>query len=98
MVQADKVVELDTALAIWRDSIPMEYRPGQEILAPREIYQSIAMLHLQHFNLLRAMYCTLLVSARQSGFALISHPNPRIRTTEAVCAASARSFVKVLNE
>jgi len=96
--RVDKVGDLDTALGKWRDEIPIEYRPDQEILADHEIYQSIAMIHLQYFNILRAIHWTLLSSVRHYEFTLSSHVNPRIRSSEAICVASARSFVKTLNE
>lgn len=93
-----KVGDLDAALRRWRDEIPMEYRPDQEILADHEMYQSIAMIHLQFFNILRALHWASLSSAKHDGSALNSHQNPRIRSSEAICVASARSFVKILNE
>lgn len=96
--RADKVGELDMALLKWRDEIPMEYRPDQEILADHEMYQAIAMLHLQYFNILRAIHWTSFSTSQQYGSALSSHSNPRIRASEAICVASARSFVKILND
>ncbi|TVY19579.1 putative transcriptional regulatory protein [Lachnellula arida] len=93
-----KVGDLDTALRRWRDEIPMEYRPDQEILADHEMYQSIAMIHLQFFNILRALHWASLSSAKHDVSALNSHQNPRIRSSEAICVASARSFVKILND
>ncbi|CZR55558.1 uncharacterized protein PAC_05446 [Phialocephala subalpina] len=96
--RADKVSQLDAALTNWRDEIPLEYRPDQEILAPRETYHFIAMLHLHYFNILQAIHWTSLVCARQNGITLSLHPNPRIRSSEAICVAAARAFVKTLND
>jgi hypothetical protein len=89
---------IDTALVRWRDEIPLEYRPDQEILASAEAYRFIAMLHLQYFDVLRAIHWTSVISARQAGVTLDSHLNPRIRASQAICVNSARSFVKILNE
>jgi hypothetical protein len=96
--RVDEVANLDTALGKWRDEIPMEYRPDQEILADHDMYQHIAMIHLQYFNILRAIHWTLLSSVQHHGFTPNSHSNPRIRSGEAICVASARSFIKILNE
>lgn len=96
--RADEVGALDVALLKWRDEIPMEYRPDQEILADHEMYQAIAMLHLQYFNILRAIHWTSFSTSQQYGSAPCLHSNARIRSSEAICVAAARSFVKILNE
>jgi len=95
---ADEVSELDRSLTRWRDAIPLEYRPDQEILAPTKFYPFIAVLHLHYFNMMSSMHWTLLASAERGQFALNEHDNPRIRASEGISVSSARSFIKVLNE
>ena len=95
---ADEVSELDKDLTTWRDAIPLEHRPDQEILAPTEFYPFIAVLHLQYFNIMSSMHWTLLAAAERGNFALHEHKNPRIRTSESISVSSARSFIKILNE
>jgi hypothetical protein len=95
---AHEVSELDAALTSWRDEIPMEYRPEQEILAPREFYPFISMLHLHYFNMMSSMHWALSTSVEGGSSILNVHHNPRIRTSEAISVSSARSFIKILNE
>ncbi|KAJ9659582.1 hypothetical protein H2198_002995 [Neophaeococcomyces mojaviensis] len=83
-VRLDTLADIDQALNKWRDNIPSECRPEQEILVGHDIYQLVALLHLEYFN------------NRNKSLAE-THPSPRIRSSEAICLNAARSFVKTLN-
>ncbi|PVH79625.1 hypothetical protein DL98DRAFT_572445 [Cadophora sp. DSE1049] len=94
----DALSELDSSLLSWRDSIPLDYRPDQENQATGEDYHLVAILHLEYFNLLRSIHWTslVLVQANKELSATLQHP--RIRTSESICLAASRSFIKTLND
>ncbi|KAI1624938.1 fungal-specific transcription factor domain-containing protein [Exophiala viscosa] len=90
--------ELDMALTTWRDNLPLEVRPEQEIVAAREHYPFIAMLHLQYFNTLCVLHWISADLARRDRLPLDSRLHPRVSASESVSVSAARSFIKVLND
>jgi hypothetical protein len=93
----DGLVELDEALLEWRDTLPLECRPDQEILVSQSLHLNIAMLHLDYFNLMRAVHWASMTSIPAQNNAGGKHSNPRIRSSESICLAAIRSFIKTLN-
>jgi hypothetical protein len=93
----DALGELDKKLRSWRDALPVECRPEEEIMVPRESYYPVTCLHLEYFNMLRAIHWAALSSSSISKSNLDLALNPRIRASEAICLTAARSFVRILN-
>ncbi|KAH8803571.1 fungal-specific transcription factor domain-containing protein [Xylogone sp. PMI_703] len=96
MVEA--LVRLDSALMKWRDEIPLEYRPQQEILAQDDTYHLVALLHLEYYNMVRALHWALITAVPAKGDMMEDSSNPRIYARETICLSAARSFVKTLND
>jgi hypothetical protein len=91
------IEDLDSALLQWRNSLSAHLRPEEDFLVDRDTYQFVAVVHLEYFNLLRATHWASINSVRtldQTEESL----GPRIRSSEALCLAAARSFVRTLNE
>lgn len=89
---------IDTALLSWCRDVPMDCRPGEEILTPGHTGHLVTSLHLDYFNMVRAVHWASLICAQAKKDVLTSHPNPRIRGSEAICLSAARSLVKTFNE
>ncbi|CEL03033.1 hypothetical protein ASPCAL04192 [Aspergillus calidoustus] len=104
-----QIGEIDSQLLAWKDSIPMELRPDQQILADDPIYSAIAMLHLKYHNLMRTIHWVSLTLAAtedpststslssSSSSSATPRPNPRILSSPTICLASSRSIIDVLN-
>jgi hypothetical protein len=103
-----QIGEIDTHLLAWKDSIPMELRPDQQILAEDPIYSAIAMLHLKYHNLMRTIHWVSRTLSSTTGENTItttsslsssSTPllNPLILSSSTICLASSRSIIDVLN-
>lgn len=76
----------------------MDCRPGEEILSPGNTGQLLITLHLDYFHMVRSVHWASLTCAHAKRNVITSHPNPRIRGSEAICLSAARSFIKTLNE
>ncbi|KAL3457181.1 hypothetical protein BJX64DRAFT_280778 [Aspergillus heterothallicus] len=61
-----QIGEIDAQLLAWKDSIPMELRPDQQILAEDPIYSVVAMLHLKYHNLMRTIHWVSLTLSASS--------------------------------
>lgn len=94
----DELGNIDRALLSWCQDIPMDCRPGEEIVSPEDIGQLLVSLHLDYFNMVRAVHWASLTCAHAKRSVVASHPNPRIRGSEAICLSAARSYIKTLNE
>lgn len=97
--QVDALAELDHALVKWRDNIPLEFRPEQEMLVYRDVdaYRIVAVLHLEYYNILRALHWICITFRSNADDTFQNHPNHRIRSSEIIQLFAARSFIKVLN-
>ena len=89
---------IDRALLSWCHDVPMDCRPGEEIVSSGNTGQLLVSLHLDYFNMVRAVHWASLTCAHAKRSVVASHPNPRIRGSEAICLSAARSFIKTLNE
>lgn len=89
------IVQLDQQAMAWRDSLPASCRPGHPILAPSELYMHVLPIHLQYFNLLRAIHWAAMTFTGSVNPDVLSL---RIRSSHILCIDAARSFIKCLNE
>ncbi|KUL88881.1 hypothetical protein ZTR_03536 [Talaromyces verruculosus] len=96
--QLEEFSALDEELLQWRDQIPMDARPEQEILVCNELYSTVAWLHVQYFNLMRSLHyisSTVLAKFLEKD---ICRCAARVRASNSICASSARSLVKIYNK
>lgn len=92
-----RIAEIDAELLAWKDAIPMDFRPDQQILADDPLYCLVAMLHLKYHNLMRTVHwISLTLSSEELGGDL-SRLGARVRSSESICVTSARSVIEVLN-
>jgi hypothetical protein len=92
------LADFDQQLTTWRDSIPLEYRPEQRILATGRLHSAVALLHLQYFNVMQTLHWAsyvVSIQAPQPGF--LAQCAPRIRSSETICLIAARSVIDTLN-
>lgn len=94
----DELGNIDRALLSWCNSIPIDCRPGEEILSSGNTGDLLVSLHLDYFNMMRTVHWASLTCAHAKRNIVTSHPNPRIRGSEAICLSAARSYIKTLNE
>lgn len=92
-----RIAEIDARLLVWKDSIPMEFRPDQQILANDPIYSIVAILHLKYHNLMRTIHWVSLTLIGDKTSSKLSQFGARVRSSESICLASARSVIDVLN-
>lgn len=104
-----QIGDIDAQLLAWKDSIPMQFRPDQQILADDDppLYFLVAMLHLKYHNLMRTIHWISLTfstelaasggSTSNTGIDPALNLAPRIRTSESICLTSSRSVIEVLN-
>ncbi|CAI7596273.1 unnamed protein product [Penicillium glandicola] len=92
-----RIAEIDARLLVWKDSIPMEFRPDQQILANDPIYSIVAILHLKYHNLMRTIHWISLTLTSEKTSSKLSQFGARVRSSESICLASARSVIDVLN-
>lgn len=94
----DELGNIDRALLSWCNDIPIDCRPGEEILSSGNTGDLLVSLHLDYFNMMRTVHWASLTCAHAKRNIVTSHPNPRIRGSEAICLSAARSYIKTLNE
>lgn len=93
-----RIAEIDARLLAWKDTIPMEFRPEQQILADDPIYSIVAILHLKYHNLMRTIHWISLTLTGDKTSSKLSQFGARVRSSECICLASARSVIDVLND
>ena len=97
--------ELDKELEDWKDSIPLEFRPGYEIRAthtPLVLHASV--LHFAYYNCLTTIHRQTITQGiwtdRLSKYAiqgLNARPlNPRVFSSAAICVQAARSTIQLV--
>jgi hypothetical protein len=92
-----QIADIDAQLLAWKDAIPMEFRPDQEILADDPLYSLVAMIHLKYHNLMRTIHWVSLTLSSQAKGGDLSRLGARVRSSESICVTSARSVIEVLN-
>lgn len=93
----DALLRITNELISWKDSVPLECRPGDLILASPELYANIMLIHLEYFNMSRVVHWTILRLRSTLGGWLGVHDQQN-RASEMLCVEAARSFIKTLNE
>ncbi|KIY00308.1 uncharacterized protein Z520_03993 [Fonsecaea multimorphosa CBS 102226] len=93
----DALTDIDQEATTWRDEIPVEFRPEQEILVSPDLHQVVALLHLEYYNMIRAIHFAALTSIPAHKVGNGSYLSPRMKSSQMVCLAAARSFIKTLN-
>lgn len=97
--------ELDKELEVWKDSIPMDFRPEHEIKtshAPLVLH--IVVLHFSYYNCLTTIHRMSVHhgywTSRLSEYAiqgLNARPlNPRVFSSAALCVAAARASIHLI--
>ncbi|KAL2842664.1 hypothetical protein BJX68DRAFT_270596 [Aspergillus pseudodeflectus] len=95
----DDLAVHDQGLTTWRDSITLEYRPEQRILATGRLYCAVALLHLKYFNRMqRVHWASYVVSMQVPDPGVLAQCAPRIRSSETICVVAARSVIEILNQ
>lgn len=93
----DALLRITNELISWKDSVPLECRPGDLILASPELYANIMLIHLEYFNMSRVVHWTILRLRSTLGGWLGVHDQQN-RASEMLCVEAARSFIKTLND
>lgn len=88
---------IDFALQAWCNEIPQVCRPGEEILVPDEMKHVVVSLHMEYFNLIRAVHWASLTYAHNQKHLVNASSNPRMKGSEAICVAASRSLIKAMN-
>lgn len=92
-----QIAEIDAKLLAWKDAVPMESRPDQQILSDGSLHYMVAMLHLKYHNLMRTLHwISLNLSSEEIGDDF-PRLGARVRSSESICSNSARSVIEVLN-
>lgn len=93
----ESIVKVDQDLAAWRDALPPVCRPNNMILVSPDKYSNVLLMHLEYFNLLRAIHWAV-ITLKSSHNGISERLDYRLRASEALCVEAARSFIKCLNE
>ncbi|KAH7118050.1 fungal-specific transcription factor domain-containing protein [Dactylonectria estremocensis] len=94
----EALVQLDRELTAWMDSLPTSCRPGYPILSSSDIRLHILLIHLECFNLLRAIHWAV-ISLRPALTPGVDAEKlaARLQASDTLCVEAARSFIKSLN-
>jgi hypothetical protein len=95
---------LDKQLQKWLEDMPIEIRPGYEIVCDEQQLMPIIMLHYSYFNCLTAIHRVSIYHgpwtsdpADQKFARRDIDLNPRVYDSEAICVAAARNVIKILD-
>lgn len=98
--ESTKLVELgkmDTLLISWCAGLPIEARPGEDILVSDDIRHLVVSLHLEYYNMVRSIHWASFNCAYANKDHKYSSLSARIIGSETICLSAARSFVNALN-
>jgi len=100
---AVSIGELDSELIQWRDSIPLEYRPEQEIAwADNPTYRRVMLTHMSYYNCIYNIHRPIFTLALRSGSSFAPDKpvrelrNARVYGSAAVCVGAARSGLRLV--
>jgi hypothetical protein len=97
--------ELDKELEVWKDSIPLDFRPEHEIKTSHTpLVLNIVVLHFSYYNCLTTIHRMSVHhgywTSRLSDYAiqgLNARPlNPRVFSSAALCVAAARASIHLI--
>lgn len=93
----DALTDLDESLMLWKDQIPAAHQPGRDVVPDWNSFILVAPLHLEYFNLVRAIHWAYLTSIATNPDAIDDRHRRSSRTSDMKCLWAARSFVQTLN-
>jgi hypothetical protein len=91
------LIDLDESLLRWRDQIPVAHQPRQDVVTDWSSFILVAPLHLEYFNLVRAIHWACFVEITTSLDATDDRYRRLQQTSNMRCLWAARSFVQTLN-
>jgi len=93
----DALTDLDDSVTAWKDQIPAAHQPGQDVVADWSSFILAAPLHLEYFNLVRAIHWACLMSIATNFDAVDDRHRRLLQTSNMKCLWAARSFVQTAN-
>ncbi|KAI9741309.1 MAG: hypothetical protein M1834_003026 [Cirrosporium novae-zelandiae] len=95
----NEIQQLDNSLLAWQESLPIGFRPGQDIFASAEEYQLVLLLHIECCGLAIAMFVSLSTCVRlfPGIINLRSNNNVRIQNHATICVSTSRLFIQAMN-
>lgn len=98
----DALKEVEQQLSKWREDMPCEWRPGQDLICSSKDSLMIASLHLSYFNVARTLYWSFMIGGGAVQETQPSNPQKsrpsRDQSREfLLCLGAARAFVRTLN-
>lgn len=93
----DALSDLDESLMRWRDQIPVSHRPGQDVVVDWDSYMIVAPLHLEYFNLVRAIHWACIMAISTNLDAVDEQHRSSLQVIDMKCSSAARSFVQTVN-
>jgi hypothetical protein len=100
---ADTIGELDSELIQWRDAIPLEYRPEQEIVwVDNPTYRRVMLTHMSYYNCMYTIHRPIFSLALRSGSSFTPDKpvrelrNARVYGSAAVCVGAARTGLRLV--
>jgi len=100
---ADTIGEFDSDLIRWRDSIPLEFRPEQDIAwKDTPTYRRVVLTHLSYYNCMYTIHRPIFTLALCSGSSFAPDKpvkelrNARVYGSAAVCVGAARSGLRLV--
>lgn len=97
-------IRLDRELLSWAESIPEEFRPGNDLFVANNEFHITAFLSIQYYQTMISLHRAALVSpisSFRSEVDLYCSEDPsrtRLQSGEAICISSARSIAKLAVE
>lgn len=98
------VALLDKALQEWRESLPLEICPGEDIQCSEEQYIPVIIMHFAYLNCLTAIHRIAIHhsswkndrSGHSDSTAQHQQVNERVEASEAICLTAARNTIELL--
>ncbi|KAH7205135.1 uncharacterized protein BKA55DRAFT_722918 [Fusarium redolens] len=87
--------EADIELMKWKEELPLEFRPDQQMILDGDAHIDIYMLHLDYHNLLQMIHWSSTKhrpKASETDFAA-----PRMRASASICVGASLAVVRTLN-
>ncbi|KAF2860818.1 hypothetical protein K470DRAFT_203499, partial [Piedraia hortae CBS 480.64] len=100
--QLNFIGELDAQLEEWKDSIPLDFRPGSPINATYgPLVLHVAMIHFSYYSCLTTIHRTSIhhghLTKRLSAYGAQEHHNQRVFKGASLCVDAARSTITLLD-
>lgn len=89
-----RLEQVDRNLMKWKDDLPPELRPEQQVVFDSGAHIDIYLLHLDYFNLLQCIHWGLIT--RQPDIIDVGEI-PRFRASDSICLGACLALVRTLN-